>query len=143
MGVLCCCLHVNYIVYKHFDRSLHVRSSDATYVQNFRPVYSGTSENGPSLERTLPLERTVALPPFESPIILIHLNPLGADASELPRADTYAIPCVYIIAVHFCLPRRTSGRAPCCHTHTTPLAVTVASIVWQSTGLACCFRPYS
>ena len=36
--------------------------------------YSGTSENGPSLERTPPLERTVALPPFESPIILIHLN---------------------------------------------------------------------
>ena len=33
-----CCLHVNYIVYKHFDRSLHVRSSDPTCVQNFRPV---------------------------------------------------------------------------------------------------------
>ena len=38
MGVHCCCLHVNYIVYKHFDRSLHVRSSDPTCVQNFRPV---------------------------------------------------------------------------------------------------------
>ena len=38
MGVHCCCLHVNYIVYKHFDRSLHVRSLDSTCVQNFRPV---------------------------------------------------------------------------------------------------------
>ena len=38
MGVHCCCLHVNYIVYKHFDRSLHVRSSDPTCVQKFRPV---------------------------------------------------------------------------------------------------------
>ena len=34
----CCCLHVNYIVYKHFDKSLHVGSSDPTCVQNFRPV---------------------------------------------------------------------------------------------------------
>ena len=25
---LCCCLQVNYIVYKHFDRSLHIGSSD-------------------------------------------------------------------------------------------------------------------
>ena len=38
MGVHCCCLHINYIVYKTFDRSLHVRSSDSTCVQNFRPV---------------------------------------------------------------------------------------------------------
>ena len=38
MGVYCCCLHVNYIVYKHFDRSLHVVSSYPTCVQNFRPV---------------------------------------------------------------------------------------------------------
>ena len=38
MGVHCCCLHVKYIVYKHFDRSLHVVSSDPTCVQNFRPV---------------------------------------------------------------------------------------------------------
>ena len=38
MGVHCCCLHVSYIVYKHFDRSLHVGSSDPTSVQNFRPV---------------------------------------------------------------------------------------------------------
>ena len=37
MGVHCC-LHVNYIVYKHFDRSLHVGSSDPTCVQNIRPV---------------------------------------------------------------------------------------------------------
>ena len=35
---LCCCLQVNYIVYKHFDRSLHIRSSNPTCVQNFRPV---------------------------------------------------------------------------------------------------------
>ena len=34
----CCCLHVNYIVYKHFDRSLHVGSSDPICVQNFRSV---------------------------------------------------------------------------------------------------------
>ena len=34
----CCCLHINYIVYKHFDRSLHVGSSDPTCVQNFKPV---------------------------------------------------------------------------------------------------------
>ena len=33
MGVHCCCLHVNYIVYKHFDRSLHIGSSDTTCVQ--------------------------------------------------------------------------------------------------------------
>ena len=38
MGVHCCCLHVNYIVYKHFDRSLQITSSDPTCVQNFRPV---------------------------------------------------------------------------------------------------------
>ena len=38
MGVRCCCLHINYIVYKHFDRSLHVGSLDPTCVQNFRPV---------------------------------------------------------------------------------------------------------
>ena len=38
MGVHCCCLHINYIVYKHFDMSLHVGSSDPTCVQNFRHV---------------------------------------------------------------------------------------------------------
>ena len=38
MGVHCFCLHLNYIVYKRFDRSLHVGSSDPTYVQNCRPV---------------------------------------------------------------------------------------------------------
>ena len=38
MAVHCCCLHVKYTVYKHFDRSLHVGSSDPTCVQNFRPV---------------------------------------------------------------------------------------------------------
>ena len=38
MGVHCCYLHVSYIVYKHFDRSLHVRSLDPTGMQNFRPV---------------------------------------------------------------------------------------------------------
>ena len=38
MGVHCCCLHVNYIVYKHFDRLLHVGSLDLTCVQKFRPV---------------------------------------------------------------------------------------------------------
>ena len=38
MGVNCCCLHVNYIVYKQFDRSLHVRLLNHTCVQNFRPV---------------------------------------------------------------------------------------------------------
>ena len=38
MGVHCCCLHVNYIVYKYFDRSLHVGASDSTCVQNFQPV---------------------------------------------------------------------------------------------------------
>ena len=38
MGVHCCCLHVNYIVYKHFDRLLHVESSHPTCIQNFRPV---------------------------------------------------------------------------------------------------------
>ena len=37
-NVLWECLHVNYIVYKHFDRSLHVGSLDPTCVQNFRPV---------------------------------------------------------------------------------------------------------
>ena len=38
MGVHCYCLHVSYIVYKRFDRSLHVGSSDPTCVQDFRPV---------------------------------------------------------------------------------------------------------
>ena len=38
MGMHCYCLHVNYIVYKHFDRSLHVGSSDPTCVQNIRPL---------------------------------------------------------------------------------------------------------
>ena len=38
MGMHCYCLHVNYIVYKIFDRSLHVGSSDPTCLQNFRPV---------------------------------------------------------------------------------------------------------
>ena len=38
MGLHFCCLHVKYIVCKHFDRSLHVESSDLTCVQNFRPV---------------------------------------------------------------------------------------------------------
>ena len=35
---LCCCLQVNYIVYKHFDRSLHIWVLDPTCVQNSRPV---------------------------------------------------------------------------------------------------------
>ena len=38
MGMHCCCLHVNYIVYKTFHKSLHVGSSDPTSVQNFRLV---------------------------------------------------------------------------------------------------------
>ena len=36
MGVQCCCLHINYIVYKHFDRSLHIGSSDPTCVKKFQ-----------------------------------------------------------------------------------------------------------
>ena len=38
MRVHCCCLHVNYIVYNRFDKSLHAGSLDPTCVQNFRPV---------------------------------------------------------------------------------------------------------
>ena len=39
MGVHCCCLHINYIVYKHSDHwSLHIGSLYPTFVQNFRPV---------------------------------------------------------------------------------------------------------
>ena len=38
MGVHCCCLYINYIVYKHFDRSLHAGLSDPTCVQNIRTV---------------------------------------------------------------------------------------------------------
>ena len=38
MGVHCCYLHVNYIVYKVLDRLLHVGSLDPIYEQNFRPV---------------------------------------------------------------------------------------------------------
>ena len=38
MGVHCCCLHAHYIIYTHFEKSLHIKSSDPTYVQNFRPV---------------------------------------------------------------------------------------------------------
>ena len=44
MGVHCCCLHINYIVYQHFDRLLHIGSSDPTCVQNFRPVPSTVCE---------------------------------------------------------------------------------------------------
>ena len=33
-----CCLQVNYTVYKHFNRPLHIGSLDPTCVQNFRPV---------------------------------------------------------------------------------------------------------
>ena len=33
-----CCLHINYILYKHFDRSLHIGSSGPTCVQKFRTV---------------------------------------------------------------------------------------------------------
>ena len=54
--------------------------------------YSQTSKSGPSLARTLPLERTVPLPPIEFPIILIHWNLRGEDASELRRVDTCAVP---------------------------------------------------
>ena len=34
----CGFLHVNYIVYKHFDKSLHIWVLDPTCVQNIRPV---------------------------------------------------------------------------------------------------------
>ena len=35
---LSCCLQENYIVYKHFDRSLHIWVLDSTCVQKFRPA---------------------------------------------------------------------------------------------------------
>ena len=35
MECLCCCLQVNYIVYKYFNRLLHVGSLGPTCVQNF------------------------------------------------------------------------------------------------------------
>ena len=38
MRVHCCCLHVKHIVYKHFDKSLHIGLLNSTCVQNFRPV---------------------------------------------------------------------------------------------------------
>ena len=38
MGVHCCCLHINYILYRHFDWSLQVKSSNPTRMQNLRPV---------------------------------------------------------------------------------------------------------
>ena len=38
MGVHCCCLLINCIVYKHFDKLLHVGSLGPTCMQNFRPV---------------------------------------------------------------------------------------------------------
>ena len=59
---------------------------------NLLCIYSETSESGPSLARTPPLERTVPLPPIELPIILIHWNLRGEDASELRRADTCTSP---------------------------------------------------
>ena len=31
-------MHYGNAFYKHFEKSLHVRSSNPTYVQNFRPV---------------------------------------------------------------------------------------------------------
>ena len=36
---LCCGLQVNYIVYKHFDKSLHIKSLDPTCVQIVRHAY--------------------------------------------------------------------------------------------------------
>ena len=38
MVVHCCCVHMNYIVYKHFDRLLHVGLLNPTCVQNLRHV---------------------------------------------------------------------------------------------------------
>ena len=38
ISFIMCFVHVNYIVYKHFDKSMHVRSLDPTYVQNIRPI---------------------------------------------------------------------------------------------------------
>ena len=38
MGVHYGCLHIKYIVYKRFDRSLNIGSSDPICVQNFIPV---------------------------------------------------------------------------------------------------------
>ena len=35
---LCCCLQVNYIVYKHFDRLVHIVSLISACLQNFRPL---------------------------------------------------------------------------------------------------------
>ena len=37
MGVHCC-LHINCIVYIHFDRSLHIESLNPSCVQNLRSV---------------------------------------------------------------------------------------------------------
>ena len=36
MGVNCCCLHVNYIVYKHFNMWMHIPLWNPTCVQSFR-----------------------------------------------------------------------------------------------------------
>ena len=69
--------------------------------------YSGTSESGPSLRRTPPLERTLPLPPIELPIILIHLNLREEDASELFRADTSAVPNV--LTAHTLLPPKADS----------------------------------
>ena len=69
MGVNCCCLLINYIVYKHFDRSLHVGSSDPTCVQNFRPI---------------------ALTVFEIQCILDYPNELNGRLCHCKYASTHA-----------------------------------------------------
>ena len=38
LELLCCCLQVKYMVYKHFDRSRQIRSLDPTCVLYFRPI---------------------------------------------------------------------------------------------------------
>ena len=79
-------------------------------------MYSKTSISGPSEERTPPLERTDQLPPIELTIILIHLKPPKADASELRRADTRGVTNV-AQPVQIYLRKRTSSAAPTLNKH--------------------------
>ena len=120
-------------------------------------MYSGTSENGPSLERTPPLERTVVLPPFESPIIwtseertlpnslerTLAQSPAYCCRTLLPpKTDTWPrppLPHPYHSQSHSQLNFLEKGLAP--RLQTIP---STAAVYRSASGLStCCLRSYS
>ena len=76
MGVHCCCLHVNYTVYKHFDRSLHVRPLEPTCVQNFRSVPLTVFEIQGFKLKNENDKKNWRNGPFDiSPMFVVHFSP--------------------------------------------------------------------